>query len=105
MRGLATPSRGGEQMVLKGMHASLHPVAHCSWGDLRALYYPLDYSPQAHLSMGSSRQEYWSRLPFPSPGDLPNPGVKPTSLALQMGSLPAEPLGKTTYKTRNVQRN
>ena len=35
---------------------------------------------QAPLSMGLSRQEYWSRLPFPSPGDLPNPGIKPTSL-------------------------
>ena len=36
---------------------------------------------QAHLFMGFSRQEYWSGLPFPSPGDLPNPGIKPTSLA------------------------
>ena len=38
---------------------------------------------QAPLSMGFSRQEYWSGLPFPSPGDLPNPGIKPTSPALQ----------------------
>ena len=44
MRGLATRSRGGEQVVLKGMQVSLHLVAHCSWGDLRALYYPLDCS-------------------------------------------------------------
>ena len=36
---------------------------------------------QAPLSMGFSRQEYWSGLPFPSPGDLPNPGIEPTSLA------------------------
>ena len=35
---------------------------------------------RAPLSMGFSRQEYWSRLPFPSPGDLPDPGLKPTSL-------------------------
>ena len=35
---------------------------------------------QAPLFMGLSRQEYWSRLPFPSPGDLPNPGIKPMSL-------------------------
>ena len=43
------------------------------------------------------RQEYWSGLPFPPPGDLPNPGIKPTfpvSPALQAGSLSAEPLGK-----------
>ena len=36
---------------------------------------------QAPLSMGFSRQEYWSRLPIPTPGDLPNPGIKPVSLA------------------------
>ena len=36
---------------------------------------------QAHLPMGFSRQEYWSRLPFPPPGDLPNPGIKPGSPA------------------------
>ena len=39
---------------------------------------------------GFSRQEYWSGLPFPPPGDLPNPGIKPGSLALQMDSLPSE---------------
>ena len=42
---------------------------------------------QAPLSMGISRQEYWSGLPFPSPGDLPNPGVKPRSPVLQAVSL------------------
>ena len=42
---------------------------------------PMDYiACQAFLSMGLSRQEYWSGLPFPSPGDLPNPGIKPVSL-------------------------
>ena len=40
------------------------------------------------------RPEYWSGLPFPSPGDLPNPGIKPSSPALQVDSLPAEPPGK-----------
>ena len=52
---------------------------------------------QAPLSMGFSRQEYWSGLPIPSPGDLPNPGMEPVSpvtSALQTDSLPAEPLGK-----------
>ena len=46
---------------------------------------------QGPLSMGFSRQEYWSGLPFPSPGDLPNPGIKPGSPALQADSLPSEP--------------
>ena len=43
--------------------------------------------------MGFSRQEYWSGLPFPSPGDLPNPGVEPGSRASQADSLPSEPKG------------
>ena len=49
---------------------------------------------QFPLSMGFSRQEYWSGLPCPLPGDLPNPGIKPRSPALQADSLPAEPQGK-----------
>ena len=43
--------------------------------------------------MGFSRQEYWSGLPFPPPGDLPNPGIKPTSPALAGGFFTAEPPG------------
>ena len=52
---------------------------------------------QAPLSLGFSRQEYWSGLPFPSPGDLPNPGIKPispASPALQVDSWPTEPCEK-----------
>ena len=44
-------------------------------------------------SMGFSRQEYWSGLPFPSPGDLPNPGIEPRSPVLQADTLPPEPSG------------
>ena len=44
--------------------------------------------------MGFSRQEYWSGLPFPSPGDLPNPGIEPGSPALQEDALTSEPPGK-----------
>ena len=43
---------------------------------------------QASLSMEFSRQEYWSGLPFPSPGDFPDPGIQPGSPALQADSLP-----------------
>ena len=46
---------------------------------------------QAPLSMGFSRKEYLSGLPFPSPGDLPNPGFEPGSPTLQADSLPSEP--------------
>ena len=49
---------------------------------------------EAPLSMGFSRQKYWSGLPFLSPGDLPDPGVELTSPALQADSLPIEPPGK-----------
>ena len=52
---------------------------------------------QAPLSMGLSRQEYWSGLPYLLPGDLPNPdrsGIEPRSLTLQTDSLPSEPPGK-----------
>ena len=50
---------------------------------------------QAPLSTGISRQAYWSRLPFPAPRDLPNPGIKLLSPALQAYSLPSEPPGKS----------
>ena len=50
--------------------------------------------PATPPSMGFSRQEYWSGLPFPSPGDLPNPGIESRSPALQEDSLPPEPQGK-----------
>ena len=50
---------------------------------------------QAPLSMGFSRQEYWSGLPCPPPGDLPNPGIKHRSLTLQVHSLSPEPQGKS----------
>ena len=55
---------------------------------------PMDCSPQAPLSMEFSRQEYWSGLPFPPPGDLPNPGIEPRSPTLQADSFPTEPPGK-----------
>ena len=56
---------------------------------------------QAPLSMGFSRQKYWSGLPCPPPGDLPNPGIEPRSPALQVDSLPSEPPGKLGSITCN----
>ena len=55
---------------------------------------PWTVACQAPLSMEFSRQEYWSGLPCPSPGDLPDPGIEPGSSALQAVSLPSEPPGK-----------
>ena len=51
---------------------------------------PWTVAHQAPLSMGFSRQEYWSRLPCPSPEDLPDPRIEPGSPALQVDSLPSE---------------
>ena len=55
---------------------------------------PWTVACQASLSMGFLRQEYWSGLPFPSPGDLPDPGIEPRSPTLQVDSLLSEPPGK-----------
>ena len=54
---------------------------------------PWTVAYQASLSMGFSRQEYWSGVPFPSPGDLPNSGIEPRSPALKADTLPSEPPG------------
>ena len=55
---------------------------------------PWTVAHQAPPSMGFSRQEYWSRLPFPTPGDLPNPGMESRSPAVQADALTSEPPGK-----------
>ena len=61
---------------------------------------PWTIACQALLSMGLSRHEYWSGLPFPSPGDLPNPAIEPESPAWASRFFPTEPPGKpVTYKS------
>ena len=55
---------------------------------------PRTVAHQAPLSMKFPREEYWSGLPFPSPGDLPNPGIKLGSPALQADALTSAPPGK-----------
>ena len=58
---------------------------------------------QVSLSMGSPKLEYWSGLPFPSPGNLPNSGTKHTSPALAGRFFTTEPLGKPQYKVKNLK--
>ena len=70
------------------------------------LCYPMDCSPPGSPVHGIFRQEQWCALPFPSLGDLPNSGIKPTSPTLQLDSLPSKPLGNLTtfevyFKTLN----
>ena len=55
---------------------------------------PWTVAYQAPPSMGFSRQQYWSGLPFPSPGDLPDPGIEPRCPTLQADTLTSEPPGK-----------
>ena len=66
---------------------------------------PMDCSPPGSSIHGFSRQESWSKLPLPSPGDLPNLAIKPRSPALQANSLPTEPLGKPLVLQTSVIDN
>ena len=65
-----------------------------SLSHVRLFATPWTIAHQAPLFMGFSRQEYWSGLPFPSPGDLLNPGIKPGSPTLQADFLPSVSPGK-----------
>jgi len=74
------------------MYVYMYCVSHSVLSDsLR-----MEYSPSGSSvhGMGFSRQAYQSELPFPSPGDLPDPGIEPRSLTVQADSLPSEPPGK-----------
>ena len=64
---------------------------------VRLFVIPWTVVSQAPPCMGCSRHDYWSGLPSPSPGDLPDPGIKPGSPALQADALPSEPPGKPIY--------
>ena len=74
------------------MHVSACVLSHSSRVQLFGTLWTV--ARQAPLSMGSSRQKYWSGLPFPSPGDLPDPGIEPRSPSLHTDSLLSVPPGK-----------
>ena len=65
------------------------------------LCHPMDYNPPGSSVLGISQQEYWSGLPFPSPGVLPDPGIKTTSPALQADSLPLSHLERPLLKIKS----
>ena len=69
----------------------------CIFSHVQLFATPWTVARQAPLSMGFSRQEYWSGLPFPSPGDLPDPGIEPRSPALRADALPSGPPGNPSY--------
>ena len=87
---------GGYQGVTNWV--CMYVLSHSSC--VRLIATPWTVARQAPLSMGFSSQEYWNGLPFPSPGDLPDPGIEPTSPALAGGFFTPEPLGKTNELSR-----
>ena len=95
--------KGGEKYMHK-KHAptqiyisGLQPLSH-----VRMSATPWTVAHQAPLSTGFSRQEYWSGLPFPTPGDQANPGIKSVASALKADSLPVSHLGSTYYIYRYI---
>ena len=86
----------------RSLQPGREPSPHCAPAHAQGLIHvlllcdPMDCSPPSSSVHGLSRQEYWSGLPFPSPGDLPNLGVKPASPALQVDSLPLSHQGGPT---------
>ena len=82
-----------ELLLLKRVHAYT-PCVLSLFSHLRLFATPWTVARQVLLSMGFSRQEYWSGLPFPLPGDLPDPEIEPGSPALEADALTSEPPGK-----------
>ena len=80
------------------MACLLNRLCVCSHSPVSDSATPGTVALQARLSMGFSRREYWSGLPFPPPGDLPDPEIEPRSPALQADALPSEPPGKFKHK-------
>ena len=91
-----TDGNGSSVLLLTNSCPEIHSqaVKVKSLSHVRLFVTPWTVTYQAPLSMGFSRQEYWSGLPFPSPGDLPDPGIEPGSPTLQANALTSEPPGK-----------
>ena len=94
-----------------GPGSSSKPLPKAKWkvqvkslSRVRLFATPWSVAHQAPPSMGFSRQEYWSGLPFPSPGDLPDPGIEPRSPTLQADALTSEPPGKPHPKAKLVPK-
>ena len=100
----STPTLGSLHLLFILPGPPCPPQPHDQWkvevkllSRVRLFVTPWTVAHQAPPSMGFPRQEYWSGLPFPLPGDLPDPGIKPRSPALQADSLLSEPQEKSHY--------
>ena len=91
--GLAASRHVGSEPTSPALQSEMKSLSR-----IRLLVIPWTVAYQTLQSMEFSRQEYWSGSPFPSPGDLPNPGIEPGSLAPQADALPSEPPGKLHCK-------
>ena len=107
---VSTPANLENSEVAAGLqkirfHSILKKWSEVKWSEVAQSYptlcNPVDCSPPVPPTMGFSRQEYWSGLPFPSPGDLPYPGIEPRSPALQADALISEPPRKPILKKGN----
>ena len=96
--------RGPESLHCRCIQTTLK-VKVKSLSRVRLLATPWTVARQAPLSVGFSRQEYWSGLPFPSPGDLPDTGIKRRSPVLQEESLPFEPPGAPVKPWRQAENS
>ena len=83
---------------------SMEPVLSC-FSRVRLFVTPWTVAHSASLSLGASRQEYWSGLPCPPPGNLPDPGIEPTAPALQAGSLPLSHQGSPLLELIEQNKN
>ena len=112
VEGLASKSMYEMKTALEMLSASpterfVSTPCACKLSHIRLFVTPWTIPCQAPLSMGFSRQEYWNELPFPSPGDLPNSGIKPASplSPALVDSLPLSHLGspsRTVYACSNL---
>ena len=81
---------------MKAVPQGIRPFFVCLVISCVILCNPVYYSLPRPLAMGFSRPEHWSELPFPSPGNLPDPGIEPESLALAFVFFTTEPPGKSS---------
>ena len=88
-----------------GLEAQRSTVCVWSLNRIRLFCDPMDCTHQTPLSMGFSRQEYWHGLPFPSPGDLPNPEIKNLSPVLAGGFFTREAQRGTETSTRTQRKS
>ena len=94
---------GGE--INQEFGGNIYTLVVSSLSRVRLFATPWTVAYEAPPSMGFSRQEYWSGLPFPSPGDLPDPGIEPRSPALQADALPSKPPGKRTAIQKTISKD